>query len=388
MRIGYIAPSLDDTTGWGRWCNDLLRNVREQGVEPVIFGPVGQEKYLPPDLARHASSFVLPKLFDYAQSSNGLLGLRDLPQVWKTDVAKLKLDLVHSMDAWPWGIYGDWLARKSGNVPHVITTHGRYGYIAQNRLVDRVWYRRVLKRASAMISVSEAVRRAVLAPFSDVMPPERFRVMYNPIDFSQMNVPGQLPPGVPAEGPVLLAVTRFSPVKDVETLARSMKHVREQFPDVPLYVVGPGNHDGNAYYRMVRDIVANEKIEGVHFAGRVSKDVLAAFYRRASMLVHAARTLPDDFEASGLILWEAGVYSLPAVATDSGGIGELIATDDNGILVPEHEPKALADGIVALLRNPERARRLGAGNLARAQKQTWADYVTEQVRLYRELKKA
>jgi glycosyltransferase involved in cell wall biosynthesis len=386
MRIGYIAPSLDDTTGWGRWCNDLLRNVRDQGVEPVIFGPLGQDKYLPPDLARHDCHFVLPKLFDYAQSSNGVLGLKDLPRLWKTDVRKLALDLVHSMDAWPWGVYGDWLARKSGGVPHLITTHGRYGYIAQNRIVDRLWYRRVLKRASGMISVSEAVRRAVLARFGDVMPPERFRVMYNPIDFRQLEIVGKLPVDVPADGPLLLAVTRFSPVKDVETLARSMKHVREKFPDVPLFVVGPGNHDGNAYFRMVRDIVANEKIEGVHFFGRASKDVLSAFYRRASMLVHAARTLPDDFEASGLILWEAGVYSLPCVATDSGGIGELIATDVNGILVPEHDPKALADGIVALLRDPERGRRLGAGNLARAKQQTWSDYVTAQVKLYREMR--
>jgi glycosyltransferase involved in cell wall biosynthesis len=384
MRIGYIAPSLDDTTGWGRWCNDVLRNVRAQGVRPVIFAPAGTERFLPPDLADCPSHFVLPKLFDYAQSSNGIEGLAQLPNLWKVDVKPYGLDLVHSMDAWPWGIYGDWVARESGGVPHVMTTHGRYGYIAQHRWLDRTWYRRLLKRTRSMITVSEAVRRAVLVHFSDVMPPERFRVMYNPIDFRQLEVEGTLPPDVPTQGPLLLAVTRFSPVKDIETLARAHRLVRQEFPDVPLYVVGPGNHDGNAYFRMVRDIVANEGITGVHFVGRVPKPVLAAFYRRATMLVHAARTLPDDFEASGLILWEAGVFSLPCVVSDSGGISELVAHDGNGLLAKEHDPRALADAILTLLRDPERGRRLGAGNLARAQLPRWDKYIAEQLEVYRE----
>jgi glycosyltransferase involved in cell wall biosynthesis len=383
MRVGYVAPSLDDTTGWGRWCDDLLRHVRELGVDPVIFTPASARQHVPADLARDPLFPVLPELFDFAQSLRGLSRLKKLPELWKVDVASLKLDLVHSLDAYPFGIYGDWLARKAG-VPHVLTTHGRFGYIANHRLLDRLWYRRVLRRAHSMVAGSQAVRQAVLRSFGDQLPPDRFRVIYNPIDFRQMEKMGVLPAGVPADGPLLVAVTRFSPVKDIETLVRAHKLVREQFPDVPLYVVGPGNHDGNAYYRMVRDIVANEQITGVHFVGRVPKDVLVAFYRRATILVHAARTLPDDFEASGLILWEAGVFSVPCVASDSGGIGEVVATDDNGILVKEHDPRALADGIVELLRDPDRARRLGAGNLARARQSRWDKYVAEQVKAYHE----
>jgi starch synthase len=384
MRVGYIVPSLDDTTGWGRWCNDLLRHIREEGVDPVIFAPASSRKFMPPDLAGDPSFFVLPELFDYAQSSDGLKRLLGIRALWSADLAAARVDLVHSLDAHPWGIYGDWLARRLG-VPHLLTTHGRYGYIAQNRLLDRMLYRRVLTRSAGMIAVSDAVKRAVLRDFSRALPAQRLRVLQNPVDAEQFAVAGDLPDFVPADGPVVISVTRFTPVKDIETLVRAFRLVRLNMPAVPLYVIGPGNGERNAYYRAVRDVVANEQITGVHFVGRVAKDVLAAFYRRASMLVHSARTLPDDFEASGLILLEAGLFGLPVVASASGGIPEVVADGVTGRLVPEGDPRALADAVLQLLGDGELAGKLGASNRERARQRNWSAYGREQMQIYTEL---
>lgn len=384
MRVGYIVPSLDDTTGWGRWCNDLLRHIREEGVDPVIFAPASSQSFVSPDLARYPTFFVLPELFDYAQSREGLQCLMGIRALWRTDLSAARVDVVHSLDAHPWGIYGDWVARRLG-VPHILTTHGRYGYIAQNRLLDRMLYRGVLGRSAGMVAVSEAVKAAVLRDFRRDLPAAKLRVLQNPVDAEQFTVSGVLPDYVPAAGPVVISVTRFTPVKDLETLVRAFRLVRLNMPAVPLYVIGPGNRDRNAYFRAVRDVVVNEQISGVHFVGRVAKDVLAAFYRRASLLVHSARALPDDFEASGLILLEAGLFGLPVVASASGGIPEVVADGVTGRLVPESDPRRLAEAILELLGDDALAARLGGCNRERARQRNWSAYGREQMRIYTEL---
>jgi glycosyltransferase involved in cell wall biosynthesis len=378
MRVGYIVPSLDDTTGWGRWANDLLRHITGCGVEPVIYAPASSARFVARG-APFGCHFVLPELFDYVQSSSGLRRLPAVRSLLRTGHPG-KLDLIHSLDAHPWGLYGDYLARRHG-VPHIMTTHGRYGYIAENRFVDRILYRRVLHKADALVAVSDAVRRAVLREFTSEIG-GRVVVLQNPVDHAQFTTAGALPHDVPTRGPVLVSVTRFTPVKDIETAVMAFQQVKRLLPDASFYVIGPGNGEGNAYYCAVRDLIEREKIEGVHIIGRVSKDVLAAFYHRASLLVHTARTLADDFEASGLILLEAGLFELPAVATDSGGISEVVEHDVTGCLVPERDPAALAEAIVTLLLDPPTLARLGAANRQRALERNWSAYCQEQVRIY------
>jgi glycosyltransferase involved in cell wall biosynthesis len=56
---------------------------------------------------------------------------------------------------------------------------------------------------------------------------------------------------------------------------------------------------------------------------------------------------------------------LPVVATDVGGNREVVLPEETGLLVPAGDAAALAEAMVAILTDPPRARRLGAGGLAR-----------------------
>jgi glycosyltransferase involved in cell wall biosynthesis len=58
--------------------------------------------------------------------------------------------------------------------------------------------------------------------------------------------------------------------------------------------------------------------------------------------------------------------ALPCVATNRGGMPELLDGGQVGLLVPPHQPEALAEAILALARNPERARALGDAARRRA----------------------
>lgn len=382
MRVGFVAPSLDDTTGWGRWVNDLLKYVVDAGVSPVVFAPPSSAAHWNVGTSGCDVHFVLPELFDWVQSSSGVSRLlAGASALRKIPVERFGLKLVHSLDAHPFGLYGDWVALRAG-VPHVLTTHGRYGYIAEQRLIDRVLFRRVLRRAAAMVAVSDAVRQAVLRTFRAQIG-TRLEVLQNPIDAAAFALEGPPPPDLIAGGPVIVSVTRFTPVKDIETAVRAFRLVRAEIPDARYCIVGPGNGERNAYFRLVRDLIAREGIRGVQIVGRVDKAQLSAYYRRAMLLVHTARTLPDDFEASGLILLEAGLFDLPVVASASGGIAEVVEDGVTGRLVQEGDVAALAAAIVELIEDSERRRQMGHNNHMRALQRNWRDYTNAQVALYK-----
>lgn len=384
MRIAYVAPSLDDTTGWGRWVNDLLRHVRQEGVEPVVWAPHSAAQHAVVEDTGDGFHFTLPELFDYVQSRQGLSKLAAVYRFLRSARPKC-VELVHSLDAYPWGVYGHLLAHYY-DVPHIMTTHGRYGYIAGDRFLDRKIYERVLAGSDVVIAVSQAVRGAIIQRFAGCLADQRIVAIQNPVDASAFSLPAVSSSSRPISGgPILLSVTRFIPVKDIETAILAFKRVRQRFPDAEYLIVGPGNGPRNRYYQSIQALVVREAIAGVRIVGRVSKAELSSFYARATLFVHTAKTLPDDFEASGLILLEAGLFGLPVVATRSGGIPEVIEDGASGLLVPERDPEALANAVIRLAADPVLACKLGQANRVRALERNWNWYVGKQMAIYREL---
>ncbi len=86
---------------------------------------------------------------------------------------------------------------------------------------------------------------------------------------------------------------------------------------------------------------------------RIGDDELVATLNRASVMVYAPR-----LEPFGLAPIEAGACGLPVVAIAEGGIRETVRDGETGLLV-QPTPRAMADGVAALLADPQRARRLG-----------------------------
>jgi glycosyltransferase involved in cell wall biosynthesis len=92
----------------------------------------------------------------------------------------------------------------------------------------------------------------------------------------------------------------------------------------------------------------------------VSHRELRAIYERASVFVLPC-LIADDGDRDGIpnVLAEAMAMELPVVATTVSGIPEIVADGQNGLLVAEREPAALAVAIGAILADPARAALLG-----------------------------
>jgi glycosyltransferase involved in cell wall biosynthesis len=120
--------------------------------------------------------------------------------------------------------------------------------------------------------------------------------------------------------------------------------VRAQLPEAELWIVGPKRRSPAAEQPGIR-----------WFGFLADRSLLADLYAKATAFV-----LPLLFEPYGLSFFEAMGQGLPCIGTDRGAIKETIQAGENGLLVPAGEAEPLADALVTLLGDPERAARMGA----------------------------
>jgi len=146
--------------------------------------------------------------------------------------------------------------------------------------------------------------------------------------------------GLPAEGPIVGVVARLEAEKGHPTLLDAWPHVLAEFPDATLLVVGEGSR--------------HEALQAQADALGISRSVVFTGRRDDVPAVTAAldiAVLPSYREAQGLTILEAMALSRPVVASNVGGIPEMIEDGRTGLLVPPHDPGALATAISRLLRD-------------------------------------
>ena len=120
------------------------------------------------------------------------------------------------------------------------------------------------------------------------------------------------------------------------------------------------------------------------FTGKLSPEALANEYKTANVF-----TLPaivdskGDTEGLGVVLIEAMELGLPVVASNVGGIPDVVVDGVSGILVPEKDPKALADAYKRLAESPEFTEKILAGAQQRIDECfSWDKIIERQVAVY------
>jgi glycosyltransferase involved in cell wall biosynthesis len=131
----------------------------------------------------------------------------------------------------------------------------------------------------------------------------------------------------------------------------------------------------------------NEAPEQVLFLGKLSKEDLADEYKNANCFVLPAIVdSKGDTEGLGVVLIEAAEYGLPLVASDVGGIGDVVLHKKTGLLVREKNPEELANAIKELAENAnlQKSLVLGASEHIR-ENFSWGAIIKKQLELYRSI---
>jgi glycosyltransferase involved in cell wall biosynthesis len=203
-----------------------------------------------------------------------------------------------------------------------------------------------------LIVPSEAIARKVRA---EGRQGARFAIVPNGIDLSRFS--GSVRPcalrgeyGVPSSAPLLGVVARLEPEKGHRHLIEAMPAILRAVPEAWLAVIGEGS-EADAL-RAQTAALGSRVAARVLFTGR--RDDVSALTADLTLAV-----LPSLREAQGISLLEAMARGVPVVASEIGGIPEVVTDGVDGRLVPPGDPAALADAIVELVRDPALRHRLG-----------------------------
>ncbi|CAM3982924.1 glycosyltransferase family 4 protein [Smaragdicoccus niigatensis] len=218
-------------------------------------------------------------------------------------------------------------------------------------------------RSARAIFVSNASRISFQEAYRPKGLPANWEVVHNGIDISDF-APGAPDPKVRAElagSSELLVVlaAAFRDFKGIPVAIDAWKTVSEQFPNAKLALVGGGEFEAQLR-KQVDDLGLADRVT---FAG-VRAD-MPDVYRAADVIV-----LPSIYgENLPTVLIEAGASGRPVVATRVGGIPDIVADGETGLLVAPSDPADLAAALVKLLSDSALRERLGAAGTERIRKE-------------------
>lgn len=176
----------------------------------------------------------------------------------------------------------------------------------------------------------------------------------------------------------ILFLGRLAGNKGCDYLVSAMPRILERFPDTKLIICGEGEEKRHIESRIRKYGIEKsvEMIGVVDFAKLVE-----LFY---TSLIYVFPSI-NRLEAFGIVQLEAMANYTAVVASDIPGPNEVMDVGRSGVLVPKQDPQAIADAVIALLADPERAIEMGkAGRRLVETKYDWKVIVEQVVALYHE----
>ena len=290
-------------------------------------------------------------------------------------------DVLHAHWAIPTGPSAVLAARRL-SVPSVITMHGGDVYVNPEQGYDfpTRWYVRpplrwTLNHADALTAITEDCRQHALRAGA---PERRIRLIFNGTDLSRFSPSANGNRVDPYFGSqMIFACRQLFPRKGIRFLVEAVAQLKPRFPELKLVLAGDG-FERPALAKLAEELGISEDVT---FLGWVPNVTLPDYYRAAAISV-----VPSLEEGFGIPAAEAMGCEVPVVASDAGGLPEVVEHGVTGLVVPRGDTGALAQAIGSLLADPDRRRRMGAAGRERALRLFDWDRSAEQFeRLYLEI---
>jgi alpha-maltose-1-phosphate synthase len=311
-------------------------------------------------------------------------------------------DIVHS-HTW-YANFAGHTAKLLHGVPHVVTTHSLEplrpwkaeqlgGGYALSSFCERV----AIENADAVIAVSGGMKRDVLTAYPSV-DPDKIQVVYNGIDTTLYapdhgtDVVERL--GIDLNRPSVVFVGRITRQKGLPYLLRACRSLPPE-AQIVLLAGAPDTKEIAAEVEALADELRAARDEH----GVIWVQEMLPKHEVIQVLTHATVFVcPSIYEPMGIVNLEAMACETAVVATATGGIPEVVADGETGLLVPIEQVQDgtgtpvdpdkfvadLAAGMTELLQDPARAREMGlAGRRRAVEKFSWARIAEETMAVYR-----
>ncbi len=370
--------------GIARHCNGLAKALASLGHEVHVFtldfpGTPGYEEVEGIKVYRTVTELGHPNFLTWALLFNHFLEKR------MADVGrKVEFDVIH---------VHDWLTTPAGisfkhhsERPLVITVHSTEIGRAQglhnpdSLAIDGIeWW--AAYEADKVIVTSGSMKGELSGHFH--LPAKKIEIVANGIDltkFQESSIDRQSIRGRYGVGPhekLVLCVGRLVPQKGIEHLIRAVPMIVGRFPEAKCVIVGEGWLRAHLEY-VARSTGYQWKIK---FTGFIPDSDLVALTKSADALV-----VPSIYEPFGIVALEGMAAGVPVVASQVGGLAEVIEHDRTGIIVYSRNSGSIAWGVNRILSDPGHAEWLTRNAKETVQKAySWEAIARRTVNVYKEV---
>lgn len=278
---------------------------------------------------------------------------------------EFKPDVIHAHWWLPGGLVGA-LVSKMSRVPLVLTTHGTDVEQLRKTRWAKPLARFAFGQARVVTCGSNYLRERLIE--LDVVDATRVRVIPMPVNplfaVERLNVKT-----LQRSTFTVLTVARLTKQKSLDTLIEALKILRVRDVDARLQIVGDGDQREFLEHK-TRELQLDAYVE---FLGARAQTELPALYAQCDAFV-----LPSVREGMGLVLAEALLCGAPVIATNSGGVTDIVREAETGLLFPERDAGALADALEKYARDAVYAARLAQNGRVRVLERFTPERAAEQ----------
>ncbi len=383
---GGVGTHVEELSTCLALAGDSVMVVAGTTGQPARFSSRNKTVHLvPPAEGRHSGKSVTEGILDYNRTLAAY--------VREKVICGHSPDLIHCHN---WITYpaAEEIARETGT-PVIGTVHYLshpvepwWGQIPDPEIVEQE--RNFLRCGRDFIAVSRSVRSLMREAHS--VPEDRVRIIYNAV-----NAKSFLPPALsqedsarlrqavaPANEKIVLYAGRLHPMKGIMALLRSAQLVLQEEPKV-RYVIA-GEPDSRAFALELRGLLEQSPLlkQKIRMLGKLSRRSLATLYSVADVAV-----VPSVYDPGAYAAIEAMVAGVPVIASDGGGLAELVTHGVNGLTVPVRtngseirsvNPEELAQATLILLRREDLARQLGKAGCRKAAEVHSPEVMTRETR--------
>lgn len=238
---------------------------------------------------------------------------------------------------------------KSLGIPLISIFHGHDATDQKLLKSYRKKYQELFAYANFTIAVSEVMKTKLLELGAH---PDKLKLIPYGVDVSKFKSLEEKP-----ESKTFLAVGRFTEKKGPSFTIRAFYKTVKKYPEAKLVLVG----GKTGLYKECEKLVTSLGIsDAVNFVGiKTTEEITQLMASSFAFIQHSITASNGDMEGTPLAILEAGASAMPIVSTRHGGIIEAVIHGETGYLVNEKDENSMADYMIELLGDPEKAQKMG-----------------------------
>jgi glycosyltransferase involved in cell wall biosynthesis len=363
MNICRISKGfLPKVDGWSAHAYYLSKYQVQQGHRVVA---------LQPHMADAIEGNLMIKKIRFGFSPNNI-GRKGVTLLFCMSSAKVLLFLHQTLKFNIIHVHGDiieaivfgGILRQILNRPLTLTIHGSLSRKSLYRKIAPLAFHRM----DSIITVSDGIRHDLLALG---IPEKKISVISSGVEYARFSSPcsaarsqvrRQL--AIPEDTFIVVFVGRLHPVKGI-TLLTHTAHLLQLHPTIHFLIVGDGPQRDELLWEIA-------DLQNVSFLGLLDHDAVTRVLQASDLFVLPSVDLRGQAEGTPTALLEAMAAGLPAIVSDSGGGKDLICSGQNGHVVPQGDPAAIACAILDLAHDAPKCQQMGAANKTLAMARDWS----------------